>query len=553
MFQDRKSSGAAKNAASSIHNNTKKSIQHTSPPPALAAVHRSSQPELSVIETSRLKADDAIALGPFSIAHDLLELVPYETALRHQFVPIEHLNNDLTVAVSEPLDNYDLTALSKEIGLHLIPVNIGKPELSLALRNYSKAYFNQKILHSLTMPRNTSLKTIHTHMDGVVDETPVVQLMNYLLSQAVMMDASDIHIEPQKEHVRIRLRIDGCLVDLMNLPSDIAPAMISRIKIMSNLDISERRQPQDGRIRAMVNGDEIHFRVSTIPAVHGEKAVLRILNRLQKWMSIDRLGLEKYNRKLFFDLLKSTRGMILVAGPTGSGKTSTMYAMLDYLNKTDRNIITLEDPIECTIPGITQVQINNKTGLTFAKGLRSVLRQDPDIIMVGEIRDMETAELAIRAALTGHLVLSTIHTASACGAITRLIDMGIESYLIAAALSGVISQRLVRRICPECKEQHMPTFEDMEPVLDQASSGESYFKGVGCELCVNTGYQGRLALQEILVVDKEIGSMVSGRAMENDIEEKAVDNGMIGLFEDGLRKARKGITSMEEVWKETYV
>ncbi|MGE5404879.1 MAG: GspE/PulE family protein [Candidatus Saccharibacteria bacterium] len=549
MFQERKTPGAVKNGAGNVHNKIKKSVPNTFLAPAQTSVIRHADHESPPLEHNYSNPNEMIPLGPFSISSDLLNLVTYDLAVNYRFVPVKRHGNDLNVAVAESFNNEDMDFLASELGCSLNPVLFRKSELNLAIRNYSKAYFRYKILTSLSTTNNPGIKNLHTQLDGAAEEAPIVQLMNYLLSQAVIMDASDIHIEPQNDSLRIRLRIDGGLIDLMNLPTEVAPAMISRIKIMSSLDISDRRQPQDGRIRAFINGDEIHLRVSTIPAVYGEKAVLRILNRLQKWMSIDKLGLEDYNLTRFFDLIKSSRGMILIAGPTGSGKTSTMYAMLDHLNNSDRNIITLEDPVECTIAGITQVQINNKSGLTFAKGLRSVLRQDPDIIMVGEIRDLETAELAIRAALTGHLVLSTIHTSSACGAVTRLVDMGIEPYLVAAALTGVISQRLVRRICPECKQHHMPVSEQ----VNRASGQASFYKGTGCEWCIDTGYQGRSALQEILVVDKELGAMISTRALENEIEERAIANGMIPLLEDGLSKARNGITTIEEVWKEACI
>lgn len=551
MFRGRKSAGAAKKAGTSIHNNSKSSSSVIPQSPPLASVFCPPTSEQSN-RTVSLYHNNWPDTESICVTADIFELVTCEAAIKHQFVPIERKDNDLFIAVTQTFDESILPSISMELGCNLIPRKISETELSRALNSYSRSYFSQNILSSI-VNEDADLDANHSHLEGTLEETPVVKLMNYLLLQAVRLNASDIHLEPQKDNVRIRFRIDGSLVDLMTLPAGISPSLISRIKIMSNLDISERRQPQDGRMRAVISGEEIHFRVSTIPAVHGEKAVLRILNRLHEWMSIERLGLEEYNRELFARLLQSSRGMILIAGPTGSGKTSTMYAMLDYLNQPERNIITLEDPIECIIPGITQVQINTRTGFTFARGLRSVLRQDPDIIMVGEIRDIETAELAVRSALTGHLVLSTIHTGSACGAVTRLVDMGIEPYLISAALSGVVSQRLVRTICPECKAQNTPDFERMPVTHDSKAKALSYFKGAGCESCMNTGYHGRLALQEILFINKEIGVMISTGAMECELERKAVADGMIMLREDGLCKAQQGITTIEEVWKETFV
>lgn len=386
------------------------------------------------------------------------------------------------------------------------------------------------------------------------DEAPTVKLVNEILSQAVRERASDIHIEPQENGFRIRFRIDGFLFDAMHLPSQAGPAVVSRVKIMADLDIAEKRLPQDGRISWQVEKKDIDFRVSTMPTLFGEKVVLRILDRTEGVRPLEELQMEASSYARVISLLERSHGIILVTGPTGSGKTTTLYAMLSYLNSPARNIITLEDPVEYSLAGVNQVQINPRIGLTFATGLRSVLRQDPNIIMVGEIRDTETARLATRAAMTGHLVLSTLHTNSAAGSLARLIDMGVDPYLIASSLNGVIGQRLVRTLCLHCREEYKLDPDTATRLGIAGEAGHTFYRGKGCSLCRMTGYRGRMALQEVLVVDRQVQKIIiDGNDSEEKLQEAAVARGMNTLRADGIRKARQGLTSLEEVMRVVFL
>lgn len=385
-------------------------------------------------------------------------------------------------------------------------------------------------------------------------EVSVVKMVNSICSQAVQERASDIHIEPREEGVVIRFRIDGSLFDIARLPRRLGPAIVSRIKIMSNLDIAEKRLPQDGRIRTRVERRDIDIRVSTLPTIWGEKVVLRILDQTQGILDVEELKLEENNRAALLSLLAHPHGIILVTGPTGSGKTTTLYAMLSHLNSSCRNIVTLEDPVEYSLAGINQVQVKPRIGLTFATGLRAVLRQDPNVIMVGEIRDIETARLATQAAMTGHLVLSTLHTNTAVGSLARMVDMGVEPYLICSALRGVVAQRLVRMVCPHCIEAY--TLDDgiAARLGITASENRVFYRGRGCDICRMTGYRGRIALQEILVINKQLQKLILEQtASEHELQEVAKNNGMVTLRMDGVNKARRGLTSLEEVAKVVFL
>jgi len=380
--------------------------------------------------------------------------------------------------------------------------------------------------------------------------------VNSIFLQAIEQDASDIHIEPQEQQIRVRYRIDGMLREVMTLPGKIRSAVISRVKIMSEMDIAEKRVPQDGRIQLRLGSREIDLRVSTLPTVYGEKIVTRLLDKgSMKSYKIENIGFEPVNFKRFANALKSSYGMILITGPTGSGKTTTLYAALNEINTVDKNIITIEDPVEYMLEGINQTQVNTKAGMTFAAGLRAILRQDPDIIMVGEIRDGETAEIAVKAATTGHLVLSTLHTNDSAGAIARLVDMGIEPFLVASSVLAAVAQRLARLICPECRQAYELAPNAPERVFIGVAHDKpvTLYRGAGCSNCGNTGYKGRLAIHEVLPVTAGLRQLILRNAPADEIKQKAVAEGMVTLKMDGIQKAMKGMTTIEEVMRVAYV
>ena len=382
-------------------------------------------------------------------------------------------------------------------------------------------------------------------------DAPVIRLVNLMFSQAVRDNASDIHIEPYQNSLKIRQRLDGILYDMLSPPKHAQPALVSRIKIMAKLNIAEKRLPQDGRIELKVADREIDVRVSTLPTAFGERVVLRLLKKSSVLLSLADLGMPDDRFVPFSRAIKAPNGIVLVTGPTGSGKTTTLYAALSAINNTDINIITVEDPIEYRIGGIGQVQVNPKIDLTFASGLRSIVRQDPDVILVGEIRDTETAEIAIQSALTGHLVFSTLHTNDSAGAITRLRDMGVEPFLIASSVNAILAQRLVRIICPHCKEEYTPTPEMLERIgLDQAAChGKPIYRGRGCDKCHHTGYRGRCGIFELLLMTQDMKALVLQTSDANLIKKRAVENGMVTLFRDGAMKVLQGITTIEEVYR----
>lgn len=381
------------------------------------------------------------------------------------------------------------------------------------------------------------------------DEAPMIRLANSLLGQAIRQKASDIHIEPFDKELLVRYRVDGVLFNALSIPPRIQSGLVSRFKLMANLNIAEKRLPQDGRIRIRTAGRDVDIRVSTIPIRHGERVVLRILEQGTLLLPLSEIGFDKNDLETLSSLIRLTNGIILVTGPTGAGKTTTLYAVLNTINSPDKNIITIEDPVEYQLKGIGQIQVNPRIDLTFASGLRSILRQDPDVILIGEIRDLETAEIAIQASLTGHLVFSTLHTNDASSAITRLVDMGIEPFLISTSLKAILAQRLVRKICPACRESYTP--EDNELIRLGVSPRDlpegTLFRGRGCPSCLNTGYKGRQGIYELLVVDETIGHMIDERSQVSEIRQQARNRGMFTLLEDGKRKVLAGITTTEEV------
>ncbi|MFO7459096.1 MAG: type II secretion system ATPase GspE, partial [Desulfatiglandales bacterium] len=394
----------------------------------------------------------------------------------------------------------------------------------------------------------TELEELQDLMDAT-NEAPIIRLVNVVLTQALRRQASDIHIEPYEKEIKVRFRIDGILYEAFSLPKRFQAHIVSRLKVMANLDIAEKRVPQDGRIKIKVANKAVDIRVSVIPMAYGERVVLRLLDKGVSLLGLGDMGLDPEKLTIFERLINKNSGILLVTGPTGSGKTTTLYAAINKINSTEKNIITIEDPIEYELAGVGQIQVNPKTELTFARGLRSVLRHDPDIIMVGEIRDLETVEIAIQASLTGHLVFSTLHTNDAAGALTRLVDMGVEPFLIASSLLGVVAQRLVRRICPECKE----SFHLAESALAELGlpRDQVLWRGRGCEGCMQSGYRGRTGIFELLLMDNEVRHLLTSGADSVTIKEAAVRRGMATLFGDGLRKVQRGITTLDEVMRVT--
>jgi general secretion pathway protein E len=382
-------------------------------------------------------------------------------------------------------------------------------------------------------------------------EAPVVRLVNLLIEEAIAAAASDIHIEPFEDTLRVRYRVDGILFDQEAPPRRLQAAVTSRIKIMAEMNIAERRLPQDGRIRVNLHGRRIDVRVSTMPTVHGESIVMRLLDRSSVFLPLDHLGFAAVMLKRFEGLIRRPHGIVLVTGPTGSGKTTTLYGALDKINSPDRKIITVEDPVEYQLKGVNQIAVKPKIGLSFATGLRHIVRQDPDVILVGEIRDLETAEIAIQAALTGHLVFSTLHTNDAPGAITRLQDMGVEPYLVASVLEGALAQRLVRRICPACRVPDHPPAADLDALGVEGAAASPLFRVKGCDQCRSTGYRGRTGIYELFVITEDVRSLILRRAPTRDIRRQAMDEGMLTLRMDGWAKACAGVTTVEEVLRVT--
>ena len=392
----------------------------------------------------------------------------------------------------------------------------------------------------------------HDLLDDAANEPPIIKLVNLLFSIAVKDRASDIHIQPMENEVRVRFRIDGLLYDTYKPPRRAHNAIISRIKVMAGLDVAEKRLPQDGRIKIRSQGKEIDVRVSIIPSAYGEQVVMRLLDKGASIVEIGHLGMSPELEKLMISLITRPQGVFLVTGPTGSGKTTTLYAVLQYINTREKNILTIEDPVEYVIPGISQMQVSPKIGLDFAKALRSFLRQDPDVIMVGEIRDHETARIAIQAALTGHLVFSTLHTNDAASALTRAVDMGIEPYLLTSSITAILAQRLVRRICPYCKEVYHPTEFEADLLKAHLHDGEVVvYKGRGCDECLHTGYMGRIGVFELVMLNSKIRQMVQERRSSDEIKAEAVKDGMVTLREDGIMRAVAGLTSLSEVFRVT--
>jgi len=490
-----------------------------------------------------------IDLDRFKIDEDMEFKVPDVMARKYKVVPVKVSNNKLHLAMSDPFDIQAIDDVQSFSKMHVVPMFAKEKSIKQAIEDLYGNIRAEKAIEDFKKENELmdAANEVENIEDDEIGNAPIVRLVNSILEQAVNDGASDIHIEPMEMEVRIRLRIDGALSQILTVPKKAHPALITRVKILGNLNIAERRIPQDGRSELKVSGHNVDVRISTLPTVFGEKAVLRLLDRDSFLKSKSELGFTEENLEKFDMLLKNPHGIILVTGPTGSGKSTTLYTMLSELNKVEENIITVEDPVEYMIKGLNQVHVNPKAGLSFVSALRSILRQDPDIIMIGEIRDQETVEIAIRAAITGHLVLSTIHTNSASGTISRLLDMGVEPYMLSAALEGVIAQRLVRKICPVCKKKHQPEVEDLRALgINTFTGNKSFYIGTGCQNCNNTGYKGRIAVHEILVVDSQVRGLIPGKDAAGRIKELSIRNGVKSLKDECIRLAEDGVISLKE-------
>ncbi|MCE5285378.1 MAG: Flp pilus assembly complex ATPase component TadA [Pelosinus sp.] len=491
-----------------------------------------------------------VVLADMTIDKSAAASIPVAIAERYQAIPIKKDGKRLTVAMVDPTNFYAIDDIRMVSGCEVDPVIATERDVMRSIsRTYGVSDLVEKAVNKLRPEDAQANAEVQT-----VEDAPIIAIVNSIFSQAIRERASDIHIEPQDKNLRVRFRIDGVLKEMSVFTRDLYAAMISRIKIMANMDIAERRVPQDGRIKIKEDGREIDIRVSTLPTIIGEKVVMRILDKKAVILDINRLGFSSSNISIYKNLYIQSFGMILVTGPTGSGKSTTLYSTLGEVNTPEKNIITVEDPVEYRMEGINQVQVNHKAGLDFASALRSILRQDPNIVMLGEIRDGETADIAIRAALTGHLVLSTLHTNDAPGAITRLIDMGVESFLVASAVLGILAQRLVRVICPECKETYVPEPDSIERTFLGVKPDERIvlYRGKGCSNCNHSGYRGRMSIHEVMPINTEIRELTNRRASTDEIRAAAVKIGMTSLQADGINKALQGFTTIREVMRVAY-
>lgn len=472
-------------------------------------------------------------------------VVPKELANRYTLMPVEFDEEGrLLVAMADPHNVLALDDLRIITGYEIKPGISTKDDILAAINEYYRVAEHIDVDAGAVEEEEVDL----SQLTELVDEAPIVKLVNYIINKAVADRASDIHIEPQEKDLRVRYRIDGVLHEMMRSPKSTQQAIISRFKIMSDMDIAESRKPQDGHTALTIGGHKMDFRVSTLPTVYGERVVLRILRKDNIMLKLEDLGFLPQSLERFESSFRKPYGAILVTGPTGSGKSTTLYAAVNVLNEPARHIITAEDPVEYRLPGVNQIQTNPKAGLTFARALRSFLRCSPDVILVGEIRDQETAKIAIESALTGHLVLSTLHTNDAPGAITRLIEMGVEPFLVASAVDCVLAQRLARRLCKDCKEEYAPPKQALiDAGFREDDLPERIFRPVGCKKCGGTGYKGRMGIHEVMLVSEEISDLTVKEATAEKIRQVAIEQGMLTLRQDGLEKVRMGLTSLEEI------
>ena len=496
---------------------------------------------------------ETVSLRSHTIPQELIDSVPRHIARRYKAIPVFKHDNALAVAISDPTDLDIVDSLHYALKCEIEPMVAPKEEIEEALTRYYGGAEEtvDKMLQEITegdislsageLDQNVGTET--------AEDAPIIKLVHLMIANAYRARASDIHIEPLERRLRVRFRIDGELAEVDNPPKRLQPSIISRIKIMSNMSIAEKRLPQDGRIQMNVIGRDIDLRVSTVPTSHGESIVMRILDKESLKLGLPELGFLSDDQATFERLIGMPDGILLVTGPTGSGKTTTLYACLNVINRPDRKIITVEDPVEYQMPGINQVAVNEDIGMTFAAALRAMLRQAPNIIMIGEIRDVETANIAINASLTGHLVFSTLHTNDAPSAITRLIDMGVKPFLIASSIRAIMAQRLIRKICPKCKEPYTPTQAEVDALRlsSDALKNSTFSHGAGCQDCNKGGYRGRAGIFEIFVIDDEVRKMITEKVSSSVIRQRARELGMRTLREDGIRKVLAGMTTPQEV------
>ena len=532
-----------------------------------------------ILDTNQVRQLYSYILGiPFVnlekeiIPKEILQIIPEPIAKKYKIIVFKKTNQELKVAMLNPEDLQTIDFIRKKTGLKISPCITTEEGISNALKQYEqslKAEFGDII------EKSSAEINAGDDLKKVAQDLPVIRIVDTLLKHAILQEASDIHIEPDEKEVRVRYRLDGILHDAMALPKTVLDGIVARIKILSNLKLDEHRLPQDGRFKIEQDGKRVAFRVSILPVYSGEKVVMRLLDESSKGLTLEGMGLWGEALEKIHQAIKKPNGMLLVTGPTGSGKTTTLYTMMDILNTPEVNISTVEDPIEYKMTRINQTQVNPNIGLTFSLGLRALLRQDPDIIMVGEIRDKETMEIAIHSAMTGHLVLSTLHTNSAAGAIPRLLDMGAEPFLIASTVNVAMAQRLVRKLCPDCRQAYTLDQELMNSLKQQLDLGEilklaqenrliekslmgtsdwskiTFYHPGGCARCRQEGYKGRIGIFEVLEMSEDISQMVAKRATSDEIEEKARGQGMVKMIEDGIIKAIQGITSIEEILRVT--
>jgi type IV pilus assembly protein PilB len=523
---------------------------------------------------SRQYGVPSINLSYFEVDQSVIKLIPMETAMKYQILPLSRVGSSLTVAMVDPTNVFAMDDIKFMTGFNIEPVVASETAIMEAIKKHYGtvedverkkeieeivSFIDEGGAESIELEAEDESTLNLAALEKAAEEAPVIKLVNYILTDALKRGASDIHMEPYEKEYRVRYRVDGMLQTIMNPPLKLRDAIISRVKIMAKLDISEKRLPQDGRImiKMMHNGKkkQLDFRVSVLPTLHGEKVVMRLLDKENLRLDMTKLGFEPESLAKLQKAIFKPYGMVLVTGPTGSGKTNTLYSSISQLNKPDTNIVTAEDPVEFQLPGINQVQMKEQIGLNFAAALRSFLRQDPNIILVGEIRDFETAEIAIKAALTGHMVLSTLHTNDAPATISRLMNMGIEPFLVATSVHLICAQRLTRRICTECKVQ-----EEVSPqvLIDAGFSPEEakttkIYKGQGCSNCNNRGYKGRVGLYEVLEITDELRELILVGASALELKKKGVEQGMITLRRSGLIKVMAGLTTLEEVIRETVL
>jgi type IV pilus assembly protein PilB len=498
-----------------------------------------------------------VDLDKYQINSASVNLISESIAKRHGIIPINHQNDVITLAMSDPMNVFAIDDVKIYTGMEVQPVIVSMEAVKKAIGKYYGSQQALKAVEEFKKEKSVSIGITNSEADEKQNEeinnAPAVKLVNSIFEQALRSRASDIHIEPFEKYLKVRFRIDGKLYEIMRAEVDIVSAISSRIKIIGGMNIAEKRAPQDGRITITIADKVLDLRVSILPTVYGEKIVLRVVDKKSFVIKKEELGFTKSDQTLFENMLKNPHGIILVTGPTGSGKSTTLYSAINEINSPDINIITIEDPVEALIEGVNQVNINSKSGLTFAAGLRSVLRQDPNVIMIGEIRDNETAEIAVRAAITGHLVLSTLHTNDAPGAILRLIDMGIEPFLASSSIVGVIAQRLIRMICKNCKVEYKPKPDELEFLRVKSPDDVKLFRGRGCAVCSGTGYKGRQGIYEVMMITKTHREMINRDCAEEELRQVSIDiGGMITLSENARTRVLDGSTTLEEMIRVTY-